>query len=186
MKHDVIHWLLIAFSVALAAWFFSRVAVPEEATDHVARAIQVLQPRVMDDRAARLSGIIREATDDAWIDPLLVVALIMRESSFSPQIERLERFGERDERGLTQMMPGGPWREVLPDGCTEELVGARCQIHTGVRWLATARQRCPGSWWRWVAAYGMSRCPTEEQARMTTSPRRARGLYIRAGGERWE
>ena len=39
MKHDVIHWLLIAFSVALAAlaaWFFSRIAVPEEATDHVA------------------------------------------------------------------------------------------------------------------------------------------------------
>jgi len=178
--------MLIATSVALAAWVFARMAVPEEAADHVAEAIQTLQPRVDDARARRLSRHIRDATDDAWLDPLLVVALIMRESSFSPRVERLERLGPQGERGLMQVMPGGPWRDVLPDGCTEELVGARCQIHTGVRWLALARDRCPGSWWRWVAAYGMSRCPTEEQARMTVSPRRARAYYTRIGGERWE
>jgi hypothetical protein len=78
-----------------------------------------------------------------------------------------------------------PNLQFRPVGCSKELPGARCQIFTGTRWLAYARRTCPGSVWRWVAAYGMRRCPTEQEAGMRRGPRVAKRHYMTIGGTQW-
>lgn len=147
---------------------------PETRVQEIARAIQVLQPMVSDDCALRLADIIVDASDEHSIPPLLVVAVIMRESGFYPAIERLEVFGPQGEIGLMQIMPNGRGIGMRPEHCSELLEGADCQIHTGVRLLAVARDLCPESSARWLAAYGLGRCPaTEDEARSIRGVRRA-------------
>ena len=62
----------------------------------------------------------------------------------------------------------------------------RCNIRTGANFLAWCRDQCEGSWNVWVGAYGMSRCPSEQEAEKLRSVRRARKLYQQIGGEEWE
>lgn len=168
---------LVLTAAALTAWVVGRAAIasdqdPEDdleaaieaELDELAIDIRTLQPRISDSRATRLAGLIRETCESHGIEPRLVAAMVMRESSFSPAVERLEVLGRRGERGLLQVMPGSPALAMRPPECPPSLEGARCQIETGVAWLAHARDHCPGTTWRWVAAYGLSRCPSESEA----------------------
>lgn len=157
--------------------------IEEDVIEEVVDAIVVLQPATDSPRATKLARVFVEAGQTTEVDPLLLVAIAMRESSLREDVERLERFGSRGERGL--MQAHGAALRLRPERCTSDLEGAWCQVMTGARWLAYVRDRCPGSPWRWVAAYGMSRCPTEQQAGMDASTRRARTLYARVGGDRW-
>jgi hypothetical protein len=159
---------------------------PESEVEALAADIQILQPRVSDGRAYRLAAIIRDACAEHSIPPRLVVAMIMRESSYDPRVESLERVGPRGEIGLLQVMPGSPALALRPAHCTEALEGAECQIETGVAWLAHAREACPGSTWRWVGAYGSGRCMPEPAAVATRGVTRLRGILGQLGGtEGW-
>lgn len=165
----------LALPLLVLAVVIPRFTTAELARPDLAAAIQRLQPRVDDARAEYLGDVIRQASDEQGIDPLLIVALIMRESSYREDVEQLRVLGARGERGLMQLAPRGAWREVAPEGC-EDLVGAECQIRTGVTWLVHVRETCPGSSWRWVAAYGSSRCPSESEAERSPSIVRLRSL----------
>jgi hypothetical protein len=173
--------LLLALWLARTAW--GEGESPESEVESLAADIQVLQPRVSDGRALRLASIIRDACAEHGIPPRLVVAMVMRESSFDPRVESLERLGPRGEIGLLQVMPASPALAMRPDGCTEALEGAECQIEAGVAWLAHARETCPGSTWRWVAAYGSGRCLPESRAAVSRGVVRLRGILGQLGGE---
>lgn len=165
---------------ALTAAQFARGST--EGSD-VRDVILELHPEIDSDWADRLAPIIEDAALDHDLDPALLTVLVYRESSFSPEIARLERFGQLGERGLLQVH--GAALSYRPEDCSRELATPRCQVQTGARYLAEARRICGGSTWRWVAAYGMSRCPSEDQARDDWSTARARDLYVEVGGESW-
>ena len=183
--------VLVALAVLALLWLGFQIWVrpawgegrsPETETQELARDIQMLQPRVSDERAYRLAAIIRDACAEHAIPPRLVVAMVMRESSYDLAVESLERRGQQGELGLLQVMPRGPALALRPDGCTEALEGAECQIATGVAWLALARDRCPGTQARWLAAYGLGRCPSEADAREVRGVRRLEHLLSTLGG----
>jgi len=136
---------------------------------------------VDDERAERLAVIIEDAGEQHGIDPLLLVAIGMRESGWQERYERLQRFGSMGEVGL--MQTHGVALRFRPAGCTAELRGARCQIETGAAFLAHVRSHCRGPIEVWVGAYGMSACPTVELAAMHQSVRRVRRYYEMIGGE---
>ena len=75
--------------------------------------------------------------------------------------------------------------QFRPDECSPMLEGAECQIRTGARFLAYCREACPGSQWRWVGAYGMSRCPSEQEAGMMPSVRVLARYHQEIGGSGW-
>ena len=86
------------------------------------------------------------------------------------------------ELGLAQIHPSMV-DLATPPGCSRRLEGAECQIGAGARWLALARERCPGPWPRWVAAYSMSRCPDPRRAPSMRQVRRLVELVSRVGWE---
>lgn len=176
---------IVAVLLCLGLGWFEDQAWGEEADEvsAVARAIQRLQPAADDERAARLAGIFVGAGHETRIDPLLLVAIAMRESSLSERVENLERLGARGERGLLQCH--GAALRVRPAGCGEELQGAHCQVYTGAMWLAWVRDRCEGSMWVTVAAYGRSRCPSESEAHADRNAAIAASYYSQAGGTEW-
>ena len=79
-----------------------------------------------DERAARLAGVFVGAAHETRTDPLLLVAIAMRESSLSERVERLERLGSRGERGLMQCH--GAALRARPEACSAELEGAHAPI----------------------------------------------------------
>lgn len=150
----------------------------------IADAIQILQPSARTETARRWAGVFRNAGNETWIDPLLLVALSMRESSLLEAAETGEYRGQLGEAGLLQVHGAAlAWR---PSDCDLPLVGARCQIHTGARVLQYWREACPGSTYRWVSAYGRGECPSEAEARSEGGVRLARRYYLGVGGERWD
>ncbi|MCK9355618.1 MAG: hypothetical protein M0R22_00495 [Dehalococcoidia bacterium] len=152
----------------------------------VIAAILALQPATTPERAARLAGIFAGAGHETRIDPLLLVAIAMRESSLREDVEQLKRLGRRGERGLLQLMPRGVALSHRPEACGPELEGAHCQVYAGAMWLAHLRdEQCPGSTWRWVAAFGWSRCPNEHEARADRNANIAASYYAQVGGTRW-
>jgi len=158
---------------------------PAQNTTTVRSAIQQLQPRVTDERAERLAEIIVRAGEESDIEPFLIASIIMRESSFQTEVERLEVFGEaRGEPGL--MQTHGASLRLRPDHCSYSIETAECQIFTGTRWLAFAREQCGGSMWRWVSAYGRRACPSERLAREEHRVALVRDYYMSIGGTSWE
>lgn len=165
----------------------------EELRD-VATAIRTLQPTADLERADELAEVFHGAGRDYRLDPLLLVALSFRESGLSREVELRHRRGALGELGL--MQSHGAALQVRPADCSHHLVRrgagreglAYCQVRTGAAWLAEARTHCGGSWWRWVAAYGMRHCPSERYARTMHSTQRARALYCRIADDcdrRW-
>ena len=147
-------------------------------------AVRQLQPALGAESVAGYAATIREAGARTDLDPLLLLAVAYRESSLHPDVARCRRTGARGEQGVMQVMPGGYALRWAPDGCDQcEPV---CSIHTGARFLAALREHCGGSTWRWVAAYGHRRCPSEERARADRSTVRARAIYQGIGGESWD
>ncbi len=137
-----------------------------------------LQPRLTAvDRARWAEGITKAATPHG-IDPVLIAALVMRESSFRPQVADGTIRGALGEVGPLQI------HGVALRGVTCR--GAGCWLRAGVDFLAHHRTTCPGSTWRWVASYAMRRCPSEAKARASKTARRARYWYDKAGGTTWD
>ena len=164
-------------------------APPAEACDEtcqVTAAIQRLQPAASERRAGRLAEIIVSAAEESDIDPLLLVALAMRESSFSPAVEALTIRGSAGELGLLQVHPrNGRALAMRPEDCERDLPTARCQVVTGARWLAYCFETCPGSVWRGVVHYGTGQCRSETAARADRAAAVAASYYAQAGGTRW-
>lgn len=155
--------------------------------ESIASAIGTLQPAASPSRAFRLAELIVDAAEESDLDPLLVVAIAMRESSFNPAVESLTRRGSRGELGLLQVHPkNGRALAMRPDDCDRELNTARCQIVTGARWLAYSRSTCPGSTWRWLVSYGTGRCLSEKASRGDRSAAIAASYYVRIGGVSWK
>jgi hypothetical protein len=148
----------------------------------VATAILTLQPAADLERADTLAEVFRDAARDHDHDPLLLVAIGFRESSFALEVEQHRRLGDLGEGGL--MQTHGAALRYRPRDCPLPLPGARCQVQTGAAWLAEAREHCGGSRWRWVAAYGLGMCPSEAMAREDGATIVARRHYLRIGG-RW-
>lgn len=158
----------------------------DEQEEAVAAAIVMLQPATTPERAERLAGVFVGAAHETRLDPLLLVAIAMRESSLREDVERLERLGHRGERGLLQIMPRGAAISHRPAECSPDLEGAHCQIYTGAMWLAHLRdEQCPGSTWRWVASFGWSRCPSEREAHADRNANIAASYYSSVGGREW-
>lgn len=174
---------MAAVLIALVVWSIEGKARGGDEVDAVAVAVRRLQPAVGLERADALAAVMVAAGAEVDVDPLLLVAIAMRESSLSLRVERLDRRGARGELGLMQCW--GAALELRPAGCDEQLHGADCQVRTGARWLAHARERCPGSTARWVMAYGAGRCPSEAEAHGDRLVAIARSHYARVGGERW-
>jgi hypothetical protein len=157
---------------------------PCDAVCMTARAIQTLQPAVTAERAARLAGVFVAAGEETDLDPLLLVAIARRESSFFLSVEELTKLGTaRQERGL--MQAHGVALDFRPEGCARTLEGAECQVRTGARYLAHCRETCPGSTWRWVAYYGTGVCRSEAESRRDRNANIAASFYSQISGERW-
>jgi len=191
-------WRLLVMCLTMLAMIVSSWCVASTTCEHVtvhaeeaqasvqevATAIETLKPTIKAPRRDRLAVVFHKAAQDHRHDPLLLVAISFRESSFFLAVEQRRRFGTaRNENGLMQVH--GAALRVRPADCSSKLIGARCQIQTGAAWLSYAREHCEGSTWRWVAAYGMSACPSERRARLDYPTRRAHSFYKRVGGRRW-
>lgn len=175
--------ILLAVAIGLVLWALEPQAYGCDEVCEVAAAVRRLQPAVGDDRAEQLAGVFVGAGHETRLDPLLLVAIAMRESSLREDVERLERLGARGERGLMQCH--GAALRARPAACGPELEGAHCQVYTGAMWLARVRDACEGSTWVWVAAYGRSRCPSEAEARADRATAIAASYYALAGGRSW-
>jgi len=152
--------------------------------EEVAAGIAELQPAAAGQRANRLAAVFAEAGRRHNHDPLLLVAIAFRESSLAVDVEEHRRRGALGEGGLMQVH--GAALRARPHYCPLPLPDAECQVQTGAAWLAYARAACGGSWWRWVAAYGLGACPSEERAREHAAARVAHRYYTRIGGTRWD
>jgi len=175
--------VMLTLTLTMTILFIRVAECAEEELDTVAAAIVTLQPAVDNVRALRLARHFAESGEETEIDPLLLVAMAMRESSFDPLVESLERRGSLGEGGL--MQTHGVSLRVRPSHCDRRLSSAECQIRTGARWLRWVKDHCGGSTARWVAAYGMRSCPTEESASVHRSVRIVRAYYDEIGGVEW-
>lgn len=194
MKEKYIDVIMLAMTVAATIVFLSFMAIGYcEVGNVVTNGIVTLQPAIEGERLEKISQHIDTAANENNIDPLLIVSIIFRESSFREEVEILDVRGTVGEIGLTQIHPlNSKAISMRPDNCTETLEGvnghtnAYCQIHTGARYLAWIKSVCPGSWWRWVAAYGMSQCPDPTLPIKYRGAKIAHGYYTRIGGKNWE
>ena len=181
----LVRTLFFLFVVTLGLMLLFRLgeARGDDVVSSVAQAVRTLQPGASVERAEELARVIVDAGRETELDPLLITAITFRESSFARSRESLESLGERGERGLMQVH--GVALRFRPDACPHSLEGAECQIRTGARFLAYCREACPGSQWRWVGAYGMSRCPSEQEAGMMPSVRVVARYHREIGGSGW-
>jgi len=179
--------LALIAMVVLATMVLSTTCLgPLSASEATVGAIETLQPAIEDERVQELANIIDTQAEEHGFDPKLIVAIIMRESSFSKRVESGAQKGQLNEIGLMQIHPqNGMAFDLRPTECSRDLEGAYCQIATGVRYLDWVRGHCPGTQWRYVAAYGMNRCPSESIARLDMSTKRARSLHLKLGGDGW-
>jgi len=174
---------ILALCAALLAWICARAALAEpRSTDEISRAIRQIQPRATADRADRLAEIIQRQARSHELPEWALWGTLARESAFMLSVERGTRRGPLGEIGLAQIHPS-MLALAMPPGCSRRLEGAECQIGAGAQWLALARERCPGPWPRWVAAYSMSRCPDPRRAPSMRQVRRLVELITVVGWE---
>lgn len=178
LKFNIIFWLIIIF---LFIGIFIKYSYASETEEFVAIAIQKLQPNHNSDVAMKLAQEFVDAGQQTRIDPLLLVAISFRESSL-----RNDVVGSIGEIGLMQVH--GVALHFRPSECygINDMSKSWCQILTGARFLERVRTVCPGSTWRWVVSYGMSRCATEEEARRHHSGKNAYRYYKFIGGTQWQ
>jgi soluble lytic murein transglycosylase-like protein len=144
----------------------------------VMRAVQILQPSHAPPVAAAWAGVIYEAGAETGLDPLLIAAIAFRESSLREGV-----VGDRGEVGPMQLH--GAALRHRPQGC--DPADITCSIRGGAAVLQWWQAECNDPRWAiWIGAYGFGRCPSIEEAEDHRSVRRARELYERVGGERWE
>lgn len=174
---------VVAFVLTLGMFRVSRGSDELQIVTEIADSIRVLQPLVTEDRASMLSDIYVSAAQENNLDPKLLVAMTMRESSFRLDVESGEVVGSLGEIGLLQNH--GVSVAYRPVGCSLNLETPFCQIHTGARYLRYIKSRCGSSTWVYVAAYGMRRCPSTEVAQADRSTLIAKRYYDSIGGTNW-
>jgi len=170
-----------AFAALLACavvWGWTSLAHCEPMPLYV--ACQRLQPRLTDQAAMTWAKGLRRAARDANVDPYLLAAMVMRESSFDPRVATGAKRGALGEIGPLQLHPRGVALRYLPPGCPATNPG--CNLRAGALYLAAVRERCPGSWARWVGSYGSRGCMSESRALTHRSVRRLRRFYCRIRG----
>lgn len=104
-------------------------------------------------RAEEYAAIVIEESGAVQpeIDPLLVVAIIYRESSFRSDVR-----GKRGEVGLMQLLPLGTLTRSMT---RDDLTNARTNIRVGVGHLVYWQNECgPSNTLEWVSAYNSGRC----------------------------
>ena len=144
----------------------------------LAAGIQILQPRLKAEDARTWAQAIRIADEEAEIgNPWLLAAMVRRESSFFDTVFKGTKRGrKRNEIGALQLHS-----VALRVGTERAKCGKTpspgCLLRAGAHWLAYSRETCKGSTWRWMAAYGLSYCPSERQARRYKHTRRAKMFY---------
>ena len=187
-------FVILAFTITmlcLPQLVHSVVNASENMVEVVQVAIQELAPRVSDERAEELAEYITEHAEESEIDPLLVTAIIMRESSFSYAMQTGKRVGPPPQNcvGLMQIYPYGAAHKL---GGFLDLTDADVNIRTGVMWLEYVGSVCGDTHWQWVAAYGRSECPDYHTARRDDAAITARRLYCQIRSDcqefwpRWE
>ncbi len=144
--------------------------------ESIQTAIKQLQPRISSDRLSKLSSYISVHSRESKIDPLLVTAIIFRESSFSYALQ-IGRETGREPLKCIGLMQIAPWGAAHKLGGYMDLTDADINIRTGVMWLEYSESICGDTMWQWVAAYGMSSCPSYHKARRDTATITARRLY---------
>jgi hypothetical protein len=190
MRHNIVNDVMKACVIAAFAFFMGFLAVTigecvsceRESYAHgseleVFRAVQLLQPAHPPAVAAAWAGVLFEAGVETDIDPLLLTAIAFRESSLRTSV-----VGDRGEVGPMQLH--GAALAHRPSGCDPAEMS--CSIRGGAAVLQWWQAQCSGSWSVWVGAYGLGRCPSEEDAEALGSVRRARALYERIGGRSWQ
>lgn len=178
-------WPWVSYVLALFAVVIGFLTLCEPAQGQpLAEAVGRLQPRLTPQARATWAKAIADATAQHGLDPYLVAAMVMRESSFRADVAEGRRRGKLGEVGPLQVH-GVAWR-FAPPGCTAKRGDARCWLQTGVNFLAHHRKACPGSTARWVASYAMRRCPSEATAKRSKTVRNARRWYaVAKGGVAW-
>ena len=167
-------WCSVMFdSCESNAWASDEITEAE-----VVRAVQTLQPGHSPPVAAAWGGVIWEAGQETSIDPLLITAIVFRESSIQEGV-----VGTRGEVGPMQLH--GAALHFRPRRCDPREIS--CSIRGGSAVLSYWRAACNEDAWNiWVGAYGLGRCPAGDEAADLRSVRRARELYERIGGTGWE
>ncbi len=99
--------------------------------DHQSRTLQI-----------RYDSVIQAAARDYGVDPLLVRAVIWRETRFNPAM-----VGHDDERGLMQVTPavGGEWAKVAKIDAFQvaDLFNPQTNIRAGTWYLSRSLRRWP-------------------------------------------
>jgi len=169
----------LAFVLGYFAVCSADVLADDDVTEaEVLEAVETLQPAHPPAVAASWAGIFFEAGRETGIDPLLLVAIGFRESSLRGAVE-----GALGELGAMQLH--GIATLHRPRGCDLQDIG--CNVRGGAAYLQFCRAHCNDERWSvWVGAYGMSRCPTIDEAEASRSVRRARNIYEQIGGEGWQ
>ena len=179
---------IVELFVAVFAAFLTSLAIHacvtceawgSDTTEAVSAGIVKLQPAHDPQYAAALAEVFVEAGEAHEVDPLLLVAIAMRESSLRPGIR-----GAVGEIGLLQVH--GAALGVRPKACPATLDTWSCEVHTGAAWLKVCQEVCPGSTARWLAAYGSGKCPAEDAATKARGILVVRRYYETIGGTGWE
>jgi len=182
MMCAVLLGVVVSFLFVHGCQWLERVACADEGPLALHEAVRVLRPSLSTEAAQGLARRIHVASEASGVDAHLLAAIAYRESSYRWSVATCRVRGARGEMGLMQVMPAGYARRFAPDGC-EDQCDPECSLATGARYLAHLRATCPGSTWRWVAAYGRRSCPSEEQAREDRATRRAAEFVRQIGGE---
>jgi hypothetical protein len=178
---DIIYMVVIGILLGFnVAYFLTDCEVLAEQNDPIVSAIVQLQPRYRNDAktARELAVAFRNAGVETNIDPLLLIAISSRESSLLPGV-----VGSLGEKGLMQVH--GVALSARPPECDSLLESISCQVRTGARWLAWARNQCPGPTERWLSAYGRRRCPSLKTARRDPGVAVVKTRYMKIGGKQW-
>jgi len=186
--------ILTALYIGLSRYRCLDRALPEAHADsHLAqnkpyvsleKAIVILQPRTSQKRAVRLARAIRLESLINGLDPKLVLALAMRESSLHPLVEIGKIRGPRGELGLMQIMPSGAAMRFRPkrEGKPCNLRSAWCSVATATRYLRHLRDQCGGSKWVWIGAYSSRSCPSEKRANTMQGVQTVKHYYAMIAG----
>ena len=99
---EFVLWALVLVVMASVLTRGSPADADDEDTDVavLADVIVDLQPATSEERAERLARVFDAAADESDLDPRLLVALAMRESSLLASVERGEVRGEREDQRI--------------------------------------------------------------------------------------
>jgi soluble lytic murein transglycosylase-like protein len=173
--------ILVSFLFVQGCEAVERAACADEGPVPLHQAVRVLRPALSPEAAQGLARRIQSASEASGVDAHLLAAIAYRESNYRWSVATCRVRGARGELGLMQVMPQGYARRFAPSDCSDQC-DPECSLATGARYLAHLRATCPGSTWRWVAAYGRRACPSEAEARADRATQRAAELVRLIGG----